>query len=84
MLYEFCCEKCKHHFELNVPLKDRNKACKKPCPSCGEKAIERVYSSPTVIDPVRLGVRKPDKGFNEVLAKIQERNPHSNVQSKHF
>jgi len=33
-----------------------------------------ISSAPQLIDPVRLGIRKTDQGFKEVLAKIHERN----------
>lgn len=32
-------------------------------------------SSISIGDPVRLGLRKPDNGFREVLQKISERTP---------
>lgn len=41
--------------------------------------IESVMSAPTLIDPVRLGVRKPDAGFKEVLQKIHEKTPRSRL-----
>ena len=31
------------------------------------------------IDPVRLGVRKPDQGFKEVLQRIHEKTPGSQL-----
>lgn len=33
----------------------------------------------TFIDPVRLGVRKPDQGFKEVLQRIHEKTPGSQL-----
>lgn len=41
--------------------------------------IESVMSAPILIDPVRLGVRKPDAGFKEVLQKIHEKTPRSRL-----
>lgn len=40
--------------------------------------LERCFtpdSAPSIGDPVRLGLRKPDAGFKEVLQKISERTP---------
>ena len=34
---------------------------------------------PQLIDPVRLGVRKPDSGFKEVLSRIHEKTPGSRL-----
>lgn len=33
-------------------------------------------------DPVRLGITSTDSGFKEVLSKIAERNPRSNLTDK--
>jgi hypothetical protein len=33
-------------------------------------------------DVVRLGIRKPDQGFNEVLSKIHAANYKSNLSDK--
>lgn len=41
---------------------------------------QRHYDSdnvPAMADPVRIGVRKPDSGFKEVLQKIHEKAPGS-------
>lgn len=40
--------------------------------------LERCFTSdsaPAIGDPVRLGLRKPDAGFKEVLQKIADRTP---------
>lgn len=39
--------------------------------------FEYVVSAPNIIDPVRLGIRKPDQGFKEVLKKIHTNTPGS-------
>ena len=43
---------------------------------------QRYYDSdnvPAMADPVRVGVRKPDSGFKEVLQKIHEKTPGSTL-----
>lgn len=43
---------------------------------------QRHYDSdniPAMADPVRVGVRKPDSGFKEVLQKIHEKTPGSTL-----
>jgi hypothetical protein len=43
---------------------------------------EPYHSSVAAVgDPVRLGVRKVDKGFREVLQKIHERSPGSRLNT---
>lgn len=42
--------------------------------------IETMLSgAPTLMDPVRAGVRKVDSGFKEVLRTIHERTPGSQL-----
>jgi hypothetical protein len=37
--------------------------------------LQPVLSSPALCDPVRVGIRKMDSGFKQVLQKIDERVP---------
>jgi hypothetical protein len=41
--------------------------------------LETIIQSPMICDPVRVGARKMDTGFKEVLQKINERNPHNDL-----
>jgi hypothetical protein len=41
--------------------------------------LETVIQSPMICDPVRVGVRKMDTGFKEVLQKVHERSPGSKL-----
>jgi len=34
-----------------------------------------------LMDPVRLGVRKPDQGFREVLQRVHEKTPGSRLNT---
>jgi len=43
--------------------------------------IEPVLGANMLIDPVRLGVRKTDQGFKEVLQRIHEKTPGSQLNS---
>ena len=38
-----------------------------------------ISGAPAMIDPVRLGVRKTDQGFREVLQRIHEKTPGSQL-----
>jgi putative FmdB family regulatory protein len=79
--YDYRCKVCDHRFEEFQLIKDRKKPCKSPCPSCGEKMVEQfVSSAPVLIDPVRLGVRRPDSGFKEVISKIKAAHPRSGMK----
>jgi hypothetical protein len=41
--------------------------------------IESVLGANMLIDPVRLGIRKTDQGFKEVLQRIHEKTPGSQL-----
>lgn len=44
--------------------------------------IEQTYiTAPATVDPVRIGVRKTDNGFKEVLQKIHSKTPGSRLNS---
>jgi len=43
--------------------------------------LETVIQSPMICDPVRVGARKTDSGFKEVLQKIHERSPGSTLNT---
>lgn len=42
--------------------------------------IQPVITAVAFVDPVRIGVRKKDSGFKEVLQKIHERAPGSDLK----
>jgi hypothetical protein len=41
--------------------------------------LETIISSPMICDPVRVGARKMDTGFKEVLQRIHEKTPGSQL-----
>lgn len=45
-------------------------------------ALEVLMGAPVMGDSVRLGIRKPDDGFREVLSKIHASNYKSNLANK--
>lgn len=45
-------------------------------------SLEQVLGSTALGDPVRLGIRKVDDGFREVLSKIGQNNYRSNLSNK--
>jgi hypothetical protein len=44
--------------------------------------LEVIMGTPAMGDVVRLGIKKPDQGFNEVLSKIHAANYKSNLADK--
>jgi len=44
--------------------------------------VSIIGNAPAIGDSVRLGIRKPDAGFNEVLSRIHSANYKSNLADK--
>lgn len=71
--YDYKCGSCNHTFEVQSKIDARNKPIKAPCPSCkAKKSVEMIFGSPAICDPIRIGTQKADKGWNEVLSKVEE------------
>ena len=81
-LYDYECKKCETLFEEHMSIDDRSIPTKKPCPACGARKVEQVILAMNIGDPVRLGITKPSSEFNEVLTRINERAPRSNLHEK--
>lgn len=81
-LYDYRCTACNHAFEQFEKIDDRSKPTLKSCPSCKKKKIELVIGAAAVCDPVTIGVKRHDKGWHEVLNKVNRAN-RTNIQSKY-
>lgn len=80
--YEYRCKACEYKFNLMVRISAMDEPTTEPCPSCHASEIERMFPSiaPSIGDAVRLGIRRPDEGFKDVLRKIHDANPQSNIK----
>jgi hypothetical protein len=63
-------------------IADRLKPEGNPCTSCESYSVQLQIGTPGVGDSVRLGIRTVDNGFREVLSKIHESQPKSNLKNK--
>jgi hypothetical protein len=63
-------------------IADRKTPEGNPCPSCKSLTVQLRIGTPGVGDSVRLGIRTIDNGFREVLSKIHESQPKSNLKNK--
>jgi len=77
--YVYECAYCKHTFEQVLSIKNKDKPMKAKCPECGEKKVYKVIGAPAIADIIRLDVRRKDAGFRDVLQKIHDRTPGSNL-----
>jgi len=76
-IYDFLCEKCKHTWEKQLIMADREKPTTEPCPQCGERDTVHQYlpHAAAIGDPVRLGIKKPSGLFRELQSKIAQNHP---------
>ena len=71
-LYDFRCTDCNTVFEVMCNISERESQA---CPSCDSKNYKAHHIGMAALgDPVRLGIRKIDGGFREVLHKIGSNN----------
>lgn len=81
MIYEFQCDDCETVFAVHCSMADRLNP--HPCTSCNSTNNHQVIlGAPALGDSVRLGVRRTDDGFKEVLAKVHEKTYKSNLNDK--
>jgi putative FmdB family regulatory protein len=73
--YGFMCNDCKHEYDRFLKMAERDVPLSEPCPACGKNDIGKVFGSNAFLDPVRLGLIKPDDGFRDVLRKIKSNSP---------
>jgi len=79
--YDYKCNSCENTYPKRSCIAERND--KKICPSCSSDDSQLILlGSPSIGDPVRLGVRKVDDGFREVLSKVHEKTYGSNLNTK--
>jgi putative FmdB family regulatory protein len=81
-LYDYNCSSCGHTFTEKYMIEDRKQPEGEPCPSCQSSSVQLLIGTPGVGDSVRLGIRTVDNGFREVLSKIHESQPKSNLNNK--
>lgn len=81
--YSYKCTACQHPFEQVELIKNRYKPSKKPCPNCGKKKVDMQIGVPSLCDPVNVGTLKPNSGYKECLAKIREKCPKNNMNTRY-
>ena len=70
--YDYYCSSCKHEFEINMKISERNVPTQEPCPECSERDVELQLATPTIGDPWRFAGKKPDEGFRDRLREIKK------------
>jgi putative FmdB family regulatory protein len=78
--YDYKCDACGHAFEEFLAMSKRKSPCNQGCPACGVKKVRQYLpTSPSACDPVRVGKRRIDGGFREVISKIKKGHPRNNI-----
>lgn len=79
-IYDFKCNQCETVFEVSCTISSKDN---QSCPECGSSEYNHYFkSTPAMGDSVRLGIRRNDDGFKEVLSKIGQNNYRSNLSDK--
>ena len=76
--YQYLCDSCNTVIEAILPMTDYLLPESLPCQECNEKNCVHIYlsSPPSIGDPIRLGIRKPDPAFiHGVLERMQNSVP---------
>lgn len=70
--YDYACGACEGRFNKFQKIADRKLPESEPCPHCAvEGQISMlILGAPIASDSIRLGLKKPDSGFKEVIQKI--------------
>lgn len=76
--YDRKCATCETTFEVVCKISEKDLPMHY-CPECGQSEGTWLISAPALAEHQRLSTAKKDSGFKEVLQKIAERNPRTNV-----
>lgn len=75
-LYDYQCSQCSFIFERKLPMSDYQLPELDPCPECNQtKCVAQVLTAPAIGDAIRLGIKKPDSGWGDVLSKVKKAHP---------
>jgi putative FmdB family regulatory protein len=81
--YDYSCSACDAAFELLLRMSQREIPLQEPCPTCSAtNTITQSITAPSIGDPIRLGIKRPDAGWNDVLKKVKDAHPRGMAQSK--
>lgn len=78
--YDYKCKSCESVFEEFRSIEKRNEVGE--CPKCGSSEVEMSFgnSSLKIGDPVHLGIKKIDDGFNQLLKNIKKNHPNGGMK----
>lgn len=71
--YTFYNKKLKEEVIVNMPIAELDDFIKM------NPQLEQVVTAPALADPTRLGMRKPDAGFRDVLKRVKKASGRNNT-----
>ena len=83
-MYDYSCQDCEHKFEQMERIDNRLNPESKPCPKCGKMNVKFQIGCPAVGDPVRMGIKKPDAGFKEIMSKVKEKHKINQLKDRRW
>lgn len=75
--YTYKCASCDDSFELFQTMSNYLKPTEEPCKKCGGE-IQKIVTSPMIIDPTKLGRVKVDGDFRNILENVAKKTYKSN------
>lgn len=67
--YTFLNTKTDEQFDESMSIADKEKYLKK-----NKHIIQLILSAPLLADPTRVGLKKPEDGFRDLLKEIKKKN----------
>lgn len=80
--YNLRCGNCGKETTVFRKMSELDEEKSIPCDACNGERSVLLSSEVQYGDPIKLGIRKVPDGFKEVLSKIHERTPGSNLNQK--
>ncbi len=78
-IYEYGCSNCNTIFEKILKMSEMLNPISEPCPVCNsESTIQQMATAAAIGDPIRLGIKRPDSGWGDVLSKVKAAHPKGN------
>jgi hypothetical protein len=71
--YTFYDTKTNKEFDISMPISELDTYIE------NNPHLQQVLSAPAIADPTRLGLRKPDGGFRDVLKRVKKASGRNNT-----
>ena len=75
--YSYQCKDCGDHFDQFQTMSNYLVPTETPCTKCSGE-IQKIITSPMIVDPTRLGLIRTDSDFRNVLENIGRKVYKSN------